>query len=78
MQSKTTFFQIILHFIQIGFHFILINIYAPINIFTSYFYIFKPNLYLSDSNFGFNTSKNNEKESFLFLIILICSILYYL
>lgn len=53
MQSKTTFFQVILHFIQIGFHFILINIYAPINIFISYFYIFKPNLYLSDSDFWY-------------------------
>lgn len=53
MQSKTTFFQVILHFIQIGFPFILINIYAPMNIFISYFYIFKPNLYLSDSDFWY-------------------------
>ena len=38
MQSKTTFFQVISHFIQTGFHFILINVYAPINIFISFLY----------------------------------------
>lgn len=78
MQSKTTFFQVILHFIQIGFHFILINIYAPINIFISYFIFSNRIFILAIRIFGNTASKNNEKESFLFLIILICSILYYL